>query len=299
MEIIMHRRTFLTIGLGMAFWGMCLGELAAQTTAGLIDGQPIPGSVFSIPRENLVALFVGEHHRAPTTAADESELQSLQRNVVCGKLRNAVVEAARERAKREIGIYATPAEVEAERKKLMAGVDPAADWKASMQRNVVLLNALSAVYDQGRDAGQVYQDMVRSHGIPQSYWEEMVYKARSRDERAKLAKTLTTPLEAVQQAMQSYDARPAVENQKLDNAIDEKIASSDPVFSRYLSELRAADADPGPRKHWMPLDHKTYLDQTRAQWWAVERGKLDVSLNDSSLISACGLAALGVTTHPR
>jgi hypothetical protein len=203
------------------------------------------------------------------------------------------VQAARERPKQELGVYATDDEVEAARKKAMAQVDPTADWTADRERTEALSAALAAVYDQGQDPAKVFQSMVKPHGIDEGTWTHYLYKGQSREQRQKIAKSAPT-LEDVERARNFYDARPTVENQKLDAAVDDRIASADPMFQIYLKEWNTKLQNPDPKSHWISLEHKQYIDSKRAAWWNSEVSKLTVTLSDPSLVNGCGLSALGV-----
>lgn len=104
---------------------------------------------------------------------------------VCGNLQTAISQAAHDRAKRELGIYASKEEVEARRKLIVS--EPhfkgsQAQYRESLQG---LVDGLSAVYDRGMDPQRAYQQLAAPHKVIQLDWDQQL--ALGRDRRQKLA----------------------------------------------------------------------------------------------------------------
>lgn len=263
---------------------------------GAIDGVTIPDRVWNFPRESAVATYMGSHSQQPSDA----EIQSIQEQRVCAGLKSAVSQAASARANRELGIFASASEIETYRRNRFAN-DPG--WKASQapyrERLEALVAGLSAVYDQGKDPQQVYQQLVAPHNVQQFDWAQNLYLGKTKEFRQKLANDLAgaTP-EGFAKAEANFDARPNVEDEKRKAAIDALLAANDPKFKAYLNEWNANTIHISPnhaRTTNVGADVKAYLDQKRAAWWKAETAKLDVTLSDPSLYAACDLPAQGVT----
>jgi hypothetical protein len=275
---------------------LCFGSQAqAPHRIGAIDSVSIPDSILNFPRESAISIHMRDHSQPPS----EAEIQSIQDKRVCAALSGAISRGVRDRAKTELGVFASDAEVEAFRKNLFATAPPSKDGQArSSERLQALLVGLTAVYEQGRDPQQVYQQLVAPHNISKEDWAQNLYLGRTKEERQKLARKLAanTP-EAFAKSETNYDARPAVEIQKINAAVDALLAASDPKFKAYLSEWNASMTHPRPNgtRFNVSTGVKDYLEQKRAAWWKAETAKLNVTLSDPSLYAACGLPAMGVT----
>ena len=276
---------------------LCFG-IRAQTSHrfGAIDGVSIPDKVWNVTRESAVATYLGSHAQQPSDA----EIQSIQEQRVCAGLTNLISHAATVRANREFGIFASAEEIEARRQKAFASDS---NWKANQayyrERLEALVAGLSAVYDQGKDPQQVYQQLVAPHNVQQSDWAQTLYLGKNKEHRQKLVNDLAaaTP-EGFAKAEANYDPRPAVENEKLSAALDAMLAANDPKFKAYLNQWNANTVQLSPnhgRTTNVSASVKEYLDQKRGLWWQAERAKVSVSLSDPSLYAACQLSAMGVT----
>ena len=277
---------------------LCSGIIQAQPPHrfGAIDGTPIDERDLNVPRETAIVTYLRQHAKQPSS---EAEAQSFQDELQCRRLRGVVQEAAEKRAKAELGIFSTDAEIAAERKNVVARApDIEGQKKRYRERLQALIDGLSAVYDKGQDPDQTYQQLVAPHGVTKGDWAGNVYLGKDKQERQKLVQQLAaaTP-EAFDRAADTYDPRPLIENQKLEAAVDVLLAASDPKFKADLNELNASVTHPTPNhtaRHGsaIVLD---YVEQKRAAWWKAETGKMNVTLSDQSLYAACGLAAMGVT----
>jgi len=76
-------------------------ECLAQTVpSGSIDGVPIPARVFEVRQESLISLFVIRHHTEPATEKDRQKLESEKIKSICGRVRGAITNAARDEQKK-------------------------------------------------------------------------------------------------------------------------------------------------------------------------------------------------------
>jgi hypothetical protein len=271
---------------------LCAGlQAQAPHRFGAIDGVSIPDVALNPPRETAIAIHMGNHSQPPTDA----EVQAIQDKMACSKLRTGVMQASRDRAKRELGVFATDAEVEAARPKYPIHPNSPVQYRERLQALVV---GLTAVYDQGRDPQQVYEQLVAPHHVVPEDWAQNLYMGKTKEARQKLAQQLAaaTP-EALAKPAPISSLRYSVELDKLDAAIDAQLAQSDPKFKDNLSEWNAHVTHPAPNQtHYSGRPGvREYLDQKRTAWWLAERAKLNVTLSDPSLYAACGLPAMGVT----
>jgi hypothetical protein len=272
---------------------LCLGIIQAQAPHrfGAIDGVSIPDRALNYPRELAITSLQGR-----TQQPSETEIQSVQERKVCAGLHSVIAQAVEARANRELGVYATDAEVEAYHKN-MPGVskESQAFYRERLQ---TLVDGLSAVYDHGQDPQQVYQQLVAPHNISKESWAQNVYLGKSKEVRDRLARDLAgaTP-EGFAKIHANFNARPAVEDEKRKAALDALLAASDPKFKAYLDEWNANTTHPSPGHTRTSVGGgvKEYLEQKRGVWWKAETAKLNVTLSDPSLYAACGLPAMSVT----
>ena len=275
---------------------LCFGiQAQVPHRFGAIDGVSIPDKVWNFPRESAVAIHMGSHPQQPTDA----EVQTIQEERMCSGLRSFISQSAMARANRELGIFASAAEIEASRKNLFQN-DPnlGATQARYRERLEALVAGLSAVYDQGKDPEQTYQQLVAPHNVQQFDWAQNLSLGKTKEFRQKLVKDLAsaTP-EGFAKSQANYDARPAVENEKRKAAVDALLAARDPKFKTYLDQWNANVTHPAPNETRVRSNEgvTNYLAQERAAWWKAETGKMNVTLSDQSLYAACGLAAMGVT----
>lgn len=271
---------------------LCFGIHAqAPHRFGAIDGVSIPDEVLNTPREAAITSLLREPNKMPS----ETEIQNAQDKVSCRRLTSTITQAASARAKGELGVFVTNPEIEAFRKT----VPPVTKENQALYRERLeaLVAGLSAVYDQGKDPQQVYQQLVAPH-VRQSDWAQELYLGRDKKHREILANDLAyaTPEEAAKM-VGNFDAKPGAEIKKLEATIDAQLSASDPKFKSYLDEWNAKVTHPTPYQTRIAISGAVtdYLAQKRSAWWKAETGKLNVTLSDQSLYTTCGLAAMGVT----
>jgi hypothetical protein len=83
---------------------------------GAIDGVTIPDQLLNVPRETAADDYLREQRysqQSQSQPPSERDIQRLQQNRLCRNLQGSVRTAATDRAKRELGIFATDAEVAA------------------------------------------------------------------------------------------------------------------------------------------------------------------------------------------
>ena len=138
--------------------------------------------------------------------------------------------------------------------------------------------------------------MVKPHGIDEYEWNAYLMNRKTEAGRAKIRMELNMTDEAFAKLNFSFteSLTNAARYRKLDDAVDEQIASTDSTFRQYLYEWREKAKDPDLGRRWMPLDHKEYLDHARAKWWKDRLRQAKVALKDPSLVQRCALGEMGV-----
>jgi len=272
---------------------------APAAHSGTIDGVAIRANAINGSPDEAVAKFIADHLRQPTVA-DQQELAANQQQTVCRHLKSAISQAAVNRAKAELHISATDQEIADQRQQLnLHAPDPQQSWAWEHERTQALVAGLTAVYDQAQDPQQVYQQMIGPHGITQKEWLPDVYVYRTKEARDKLAQKLNLTPDYYARGLASFDVRYYVEGQKLEAAIDQQIAATDPTFETYLNEYAAKVQHPDPTNPTstsvvLPHGHLQYLAQARAAWWKAESAKVQVTLSDPTISSRC----TGLTDPP-
>jgi hypothetical protein len=175
---------------------LCFGiQAQASHRFGAVDGVSIPDKVWDIPRESAITTYIGRHSQQPSQQPSDAEIQSIQEERVCAGLKSVVSQAATARINRELGIFASDAEVETRRQSQLSN-DP--NLKANeayyRERLEALVTGLSAVYDQGKDPQQAYQQLVAPHNISKEDWAQNLYQGKTKEYRQKLAKDLAGAL---------------------------------------------------------------------------------------------------------
>ena len=272
-----------------------VGVMTAQSTgtlSGTINGPPLPGTVLNVPRQSAVNAFVLAHQRKPASDADEKEVDTKWHQIQCDRLKGALMRAAREVVKQQLGVVVTEHDLEAA-KKIVQLRDPVGQAAALRNRAAAILEAISAVYDQHQDPAQVYDRILAKQQIPKELWTVQLNQSSTPAGRQALEKKLhgqlTITNEAVMKAVSSLELwRGPAERMKLDDAVDQDIAAHDPTFRTYLAEYKTFSEERHTKHAGLPLDHKQYLDNKRASFWNLQTAQLNVHLSDASIQTACG-----------
>jgi hypothetical protein len=240
--------------------------LAQQTIpGGAINGKAIPASVF--------------------TAAN-----------VCAQLTDTIRGAARDEAVRDMGITVTPEDIAAVRQ-TMDNPDPAAESKRIIEHTTLMIAALAAV-DRGQDSEQVYTTMLQPKGVPEQEWTSYQQQWKDPAKRARIERRLAITPDVIAKGIAAVDYRPMAIARKLDDAVDQLLAKGDPQFRTALDHWNASARAVGPGRvqHSGPAAEQQYIEAQRALWWKSRVSKLNVTLNDQTLHTKCGLAGTGVAT---
>lgn len=204
----------------------------------------------------------------------------------CGGIREAIRQEARSQAVKDMGITVTQEDLAAAKKAIKMS-DPVADAKFMVEQETMMVNALLAV-DKGQDPQQVYATMLQPKGVLPAIWES--YQRQWKDPRGH--KTIEARLRATPEVMArsqaAFNYEPFARNQKLDNLVDQQLATLDPAFRTALEHWNAPRPNGG---HGLPASEKQYLDQQREMYWKGQEAKLNVVLNDPTLAQRCGLTS--------
>ena len=232
------------------------------------------------------------HQRQPTSAAaDQQEIAATEQTLTCRYLKTAIQQAGVARAKADLGVSATPQDIAAAKLQLnFIAHDPQKLWAAAQERTQALVAGLTAVYDQAQDAQQVYQEIIAPHNIDRQDWLVQVYNHRTKAQRDRLAQTLNrTPDFYAKGQRDPNTIKYFAEGQKLEGAVDQHLAATDPTFSTYWNEAARNTTHPDPANTIVGgvYSHIRYLAQKRAAWWQAENAKVQMNLNNPSVAAQC------------
>ena len=118
-----------------------------------------------------------------------------------------------------------------------------------------------------------------------------MYSHRTKEKRDELAKQLSSwkPEEYTKHLDGPDEIKYRAEGLKVPDAVDQRIAATDPTFRTYLNELKSHTTYPDPSNPYgktvtgMPMAHMQYLEQARMAWWTAENAKVQVNLTGTAL----------------
>lgn len=240
----------------ICIFGLASLSCAQGVPGGTINGQAIPDKIF---RSNN-----------PT---------------VCGDLREAIRNAARDQAFQAMGLTVTPEDIAATKASYKTP-DFVAQSKFAVDQEKMMIGALTAV-DKGQDAQQVYATMLQTKGVIPEVWAS--YQRQWKDPKGYaliLERSNMTP-EMLARSYARINFEPEARRNKLEKFVDQELAAKDPVFHHALDDWNTPRPNGG---HGLPASEKQYLDQHREMYWKGQEAKLNVVLNDPTLAQRCGLA---------
>jgi hypothetical protein len=81
-----------------------------------------------------------------------------------------------------------------------------------------------------------------------------------------------------------------IRERKLDEAVDDDLASKDPQFANHLAEYRRSRVFLSPFGYSVDstVEQRDYLTTARAEWWQLQERDVNVVLFDSELERQCG-----------
>lgn len=283
-----------------------LGHTTAQDKGpqpapiGTVDGRPLAPQ---ISRSSAVARFRLRNLRAPSGPADEQQVANLLAQATCDYIKGQIQSAAITAQERRFAISVSTAEGEALWRQYWTLHDAEAEAKTARDNATAYVMALTQVYDNGMDPQEAYQRFVRPQGIPENVWQANLELGRTPEGRAKLGALGSVTADALRKSASGVQAQVGLlEKQRLDDAVDQEIASTDPTFRAYVDELHRNTTKPTPfssTTKMQPLDQKKYIDTKRAEWWASRYAEVNLVLYDASIATQCGLASMGVKISGR
>jgi hypothetical protein len=220
----------------------------------------------------------------------------------CSSLRVYIDAAPRAAAARDFGITVTPEEEAAEQAWAASNLAAQAPEQRLFYQDLrdLLAPALAEVYEQHRNADEVYANRLAGSKITREAWELEVNQdpnAKTAEGREKIRQTYVKAMDFYSNPTRfSYNAKAAVERRKLDAEVDRRLAASDPEFAAELRDWKASERINSDRsvghtfngpmaKNGVPL----YMEQKREQFWAARKAKQRVVLSDPTLKAKCGL----------
>jgi hypothetical protein len=299
-----HRKSVsIAAGVALLWCGAAPGQQVAGTAAerspvvGTADSQPLKRP--KVDRSRAVVTFRQHFLRAPNDAADEKVVQSSLAQMTCSDLQGQVRAVLTAELKTKFGVTATTDEAKAVSEEYWAKPNALPDVRRSGEINAALAQGLTQVFEKGMDPSGAYEKYLKPLNIPESAWQGYLERGQTPEARARIAQNAATQTSVSAETLQAADVEPfrlMIEKQRLDDAIDEAIASADPTFLEYLNEKKRATTIKSPlltRSTGIPKAHESYLSSIRAQWWSARQSEVKVVLTDQPLAQQCG-ASLGV-----
>jgi hypothetical protein len=275
-----------------------LRQTAAQSVSastpviGTVNGQPLHGSN---DRTGAVTRFRITHLRAPSSAADEQEIDETVAKSQCGNIRASITIAATTTETRRLGITAPPEEVQKLKAAYLKSHDLDAEAKQERDETAALITALNEVYEHGMDQHQAYEKYLAPRGYLEGAWQGNLASGSSPEWRSKWVLREGITAAALSQGLDAPLTR-RVEREHLDAAVDKQIASVDQTFRAYLDEERQGTVAISPFEtstRGASAAHMQYLRTKRAEWWQAREAEVKVVINDPALAKQCGMGTDG------
>jgi hypothetical protein len=199
----------------ICIFGLASLSCAQGVPGGTINGQAIPDKIF---RSNN-----------PT---------------VCGDLREAIRNAARDQAFNAMGLTVTPEDI-AVTKASYKTPDFVAQSKFAVDQEKMMIGALTAV-DKGQDAQQVYATMLQPKGVIPEVWASYQKQWKDPKGHALILERSTWTPEVLARGYARINFEPEARRKKLDKFVDQELAAKDPVFPPCHRRLEYTSSQRGP-----------------------------------------------------
>ena len=252
-----------------------------------VNGHPIDANEF-VPadRQKLEARFQAQHHRQPT-AADQSKIDAQVQAERCGRLLYMIEQTLRDEHMERLAGPVTEADLDRVRKSMESPTEAFKRGHASM---VAMQKAMDAV-DKGADPADVYKRLLNYNQTVDprllADWEKM-----RRDESTRKAIKRAANQTLAQYLQQQGEANKAglvlnAKRAKLEEAIDEQIARSDPTFAKALAHSkRPVNQRISNPAEAFTSEERTYLiDQREEYWFTKVRSQAKIVIHDPTLQS--------------
>lgn len=274
--------------------GTVKAESEDRPQIGTLNGQPLLGA----KRSHAINTFIAKHNQMPSSAADNQEVADIATRQTCPIIEGAIRNAARDAEKRSLGIYVSPEEIAQASKAYWAlHGDPKAEFTHEQTRRLTLYQAETAVFDQHQDPEAVYQKLLAPIGESHTGWEADLRQwqwqwPQIRDSVAKEAAVVAAwTLEGYMKAKDAASQK-LLEDQKLDDSVDDQLATQDSQFRADLSEYRKHRNGNIWLRNGAPAS--AYIAQKRNEFWLSRYAQQQLTLNDPKLANQCELTNAGV-----
>ncbi len=270
--------------LATLVWYVFPGLLVAQNLSitGTVNGKQIPDDYLNPSHEHLQGQFAAKYGHNPSEGEQALVNTTVLTDWQCNKLHAMIRKAARDAVIQQFGIAVTQQDLETASKLFPISVGDT----GTMQ---MLLNALSAVYDNHEDPEIVYNRMLAGK-IPHNLWLMQLNEASTPEGRSKLETKYQSLIRLAPKIVSSPRLeywQSTVINNKLNEAVDQELARIDPTFRAYLEATPVNKQ--GVRTNNWSTPQGRYLAQRRQDFWTSQDSKVDVYLSDPSIGKACGL----------
>ncbi len=276
----MKQRTFALYAVALL--------LGAQTPkiTGSVNGRPIPDDYLNPSHEHLEAQFASKYGHNPSSQEQANVNTTVLTDWQCNKLHAMIHKAARNAGVQQFRIRVTQQDLAAASKTFPVVMGNTTN---TIQ---LLLNALSSVYDKHENPAVVYNEMLAGK-IPNNLWLAQLKEASTPESRSKLEAGYRNSIRMAQEIANSPKLeywRSTVLTNKLNEAVDQKLALTDPTFRAHLQSTRVNQQ--GIRMDNWFTPQGRYLAQKRQEFWKAREAEVHVYLSDPHLLVTCGIAPL-------
>ncbi len=154
----------------------------------------------------------------------------------------------------------------------------------------------------GEAPQDIYNRLLKPHNISEWEWEMQQIQGKTEGGRKMLTNEASWTPDILAKAMKDYDWAFQARYRKLDRAVDEQLALSDPKFAAYLANYKRQMNESG--QVWMdggplpagmvggtsPID---YMQQQRMVFWKKVGAQTQVVINEPTM-KGCDLSYYGV-----
>jgi hypothetical protein len=278
--------------------------LACAQPKGTVNGRPIDDKAFVQPNRAAIETQLQARFTHPPTSVEVEAAVQADR---CSRLRSYIDGMLHEDQIKRLGISITDADMEAARHRFMDPdptrnhnmEPPEVTYKRGVATSQALLAALEAV-DKGEDPAAVHERLLKPYLPLEAFQYDIPAYKTGGTNREKLKKAANTTWEQFQQQVgqnkeamtKNTDWKRMASYDKLNQAVDEQLALSDPKFAKARAEFEHASTG-------IPSEDYNYVLQQRAAYWNKVQSEAQIFINDPTMQSCVVGAVNGGGSKPR
>lgn len=211
---------------------ICTVQAKPPRVLAIVEGKEITHEVVAVKPEEIRAQYRTEGRESP----QDKDLRGIVLQQQKGRLKRQIQAALKEKRLQELGITASDAEVEEERKKVMGGIS-SQDIDKSNSRLRALFTALELAAKDPSKEREIYQQKVADQ-MPYSAWTEHRKKLDTLEKVKDYKARLPMTREHHQSILSIEQLRAIIKSRKLDAEITKDVLLNDREFRDYLIRER-------------------------------------------------------------